>query len=139
MTGGCSECVPGCTCGFGGEHVDDNPRCRANWEATAIAAVDLIEGRRVVTGEAGPVLDDVRQAMRYAAYGVTWGVPMSQIDRAVDAVLSVPAVAEVFARDAKVREIVAKWAHLRNEPWPLTVALEVADSTAALFDGGDRP
>ena len=109
MTGGCSECVPGCTCGFGGEHVDDNPRCRANWEATAIAAVDLIEGRRVVTGEAGPVLDDVRQAMRYAAYGVTWGVPMSQIDRAVDAVLSVPAVAEVFARDAKVREIVKEW------------------------------
>ena len=54
-------------------------------------------------------------------------------------VLAVPAVAEVFARDAKVREIVAKWAHLRNEPWPLTVALEVADSTAALFDGGDRP
>jgi len=23
----CKTCICGCTCGFGGEHVEDNPRC----------------------------------------------------------------------------------------------------------------
>lgn len=99
-----------------------------------------------MTGEAGPVPDDVIELLARALHEAEWGPGNFDADLDADMfreearnLAAVPAVSEVFARDAKVREIVAKWAHLRNEPWPLTVALEVADSTAALFDGGDRP
>ena len=63
----------------------------------------------MTASEVGAVPDDVIEAARNAAYGATWGVPMSQIDLAIKAVLLVPSVAEVFARDAKVREIVTEF------------------------------
>ena len=49
------------------------------------------------------------------------------------AVLSVPVVRDALARDAQVREIATKWPERRNEPWPLTLALEVADEIAHLY------
>ena len=55
------------------------------------------------------------------------------------AALSVPVVRDALARDAQVREIATKWPERRNEPWPLTLALEVADEIAHLYPSpGDR-
>ena len=38
-------CPPAtCSCGFGGEHLDNNPRCQANWQTTAMAGLALLDG-----------------------------------------------------------------------------------------------
>ena len=59
--------------------------------------------------------------------------------RIARAALSVPGVRDTLARDAQVREIATKWPERRNEPWPLTLALEVADEIAHLYPSpGDR-
>lgn len=79
--------------------------------------------------------DELVEAARNAAYKATLGVPMSQIDPAVRAVLSVPALAEVIARDAKVREIVeqarATYSY-ETDAWGRT-HLDAYDAIAALY------
>lgn len=56
----------------------------------------------------GPVPDDVREAIA-AALCKAMGGDDPYLGAWVDAVLSVPAVAAVFARDTQVREIVEDW------------------------------
>jgi len=72
----------------------------------------------------------VRDVVRAWLDGTTGGRYTNEV---AEAVLAVPAIADALARDAKVAEIVGKWAHLRNEPWPLTAALGIADDVVALY------
>ena len=91
--------------------------------------------------------DELRQAImdaiRQADYECEMAESVQQgfaswTEHQADAVLAVPGIADALARDAKVAEIVAKWASGRNEPWPLTVALEVANAIAALYPEAGR-
>ena len=85
----------------------------------------------MTASEVGAVPDDVIEAARNAAYGATWGVPMSQIDLAIKAVLSVPALAEVTARDAKVREIVGRFPYGATD----SQMVAMAEDVLAAFQG----
>ena len=58
------------------------------------------------------------------------------------AVLSVPALAEVIARDVKVREIVAEWRALANTPPNVDIAGAInghVNALAALYPEAGKP
>lgn len=84
---------------------------------------------------AGAVPDDVIEEARMALVKAMGGDDYS-LDSWVGAVFSVPSVAEVFARDAKVREIVAEttadMADESEQPMSYTAA-DGFDSIAALY------
>lgn len=65
----------------------------------------LGRGQVVTVEAAGAVPDDVIEEVRKALYDGPDSMAKSLYRRRVESVLSVPSVAEVFARDAKVREL----------------------------------
>ncbi len=63
----------------------------------------------------GAIADAIRQADYECEMAESVQMPFaSWTEHQVDAVLSVPAVRDALARDAKVREIVERW---RSTPW----------------------